>query len=92
MPDFYHFMNIYSPIDGPAYAMLEALGPDYRLSTPVKADPAPGVTPNSVETMQANGIVGVYVTIEAAMRKSMWPHSPMISEPMDQWLLKRKKL
>lgn len=90
---FHHLMNMYSPIDGPSQAMLAALKDGYRLSLPIEAEPAPGVIPNSQAHMLKNGIVGVYVTVEAAMRDEMRPHLPMlIPGPFSEWLAARPKL
>jgi len=92
MTDFYHFMNMRSPIDLSARSMLVALQDGYRLSLPIEADPAPGITPVPQAEMVKNGIVGVYVTLEAAQREEMAPHTPMVGMPVDKWLEMRVKL
>lgn len=92
MPEFYHFMNMRSPIDGPAQNMLVALGEGYRLSLPVEADPAPGIVPVPQSEMIKNGITGVYVTLEAASQDKMAPHTPMIGMPLEEWLTRRVQL
>jgi hypothetical protein len=92
MAEFYHFMNMRSPIDPPAQAMLLALGDGYRLSLPVEADAAPGIVPATQDQMLKNGIVGVYVTLEAASHERMAPHTPMIGMPLCEWLERRVRL
>lgn len=89
---FYHFMNMRSPIDGSAQDMLIALGDGYRLSLPIEAEPAPGIVPNSQEHMLKNGIIGVYVTLEAASKDTMAPHTPWVEMPLEAWLTSRVTL
>lgn len=89
---FYHFMNMRTPLDTPSQDMLVALQDGYRLSLPIEAAPAPGAIPNSQEHMLQNGIVGVYVTLEAASRDEMAPYTPMIGMPLEPWLTRRVML
>lgn len=80
-------MNMYSPLDQSSQAMLMALQDGYRLSLPIEAHPAPGIVPNTQEHMLTNGIIGVYVTLEAAQRDEMRPHLPMMTAgPFEEWL------
>lgn len=92
MSDFYHFMNMRSPIDGPSLAMLAVLGQDYRLSLPIEGSTSPEITPVSQDEMIKNGIVGVYVTTQAALKPEMRPHTPFLDIPVDHWLIRRKRL
>jgi len=85
-------MNMRSPIDISAQAMLIALQDGYMLSLPIEADPAPGIIPVPQAEMVKNGIVGVYVTLEAAHRPEMTAHTPMLSMPLEDWLTLRVKL
>ena len=63
MPDFYHLMNMRSPIDGPSQDMLMALGENYRISLPIEAEAAEDIVPVPQNIMLKNGITGVYVTL-----------------------------
>lgn len=69
-----------------------ALGEDYRLSLPIEADPAPGITPVPQAEMLKNGIIGVYVTLESLSKPEMAPHTPWVGMPLEEWLKRRPTL
>ena len=92
MPDYHHFTNMRTPLDSVSLATLEALSPDYRISLPIEAESVPGGVPVPQAVMVANGIVGVYTTLEAAQRDVMAPHTPMYPIPVSEWLPTRPRL
>lgn len=89
---FYHLMNMRTPLDGSSQSALMALGDGYRLSLPIEADPAPGITPVPQAVMLQNGIIGLYVTLEALSKPEMAPHTPWVGMPLMEWLERRPKL
>lgn len=89
---FYHLMNVRTPLDGSSQDMLTALHYGYKLSLPIEADPAPGITPVPQAEMVKNGIVGVYVTAEAISEPEMAAHTPWVGMPIMEWLERRPQL
>lgn len=60
-----HCTNLHTPYDKVDQGFLDALE-DYKVGEPIPAKPVEGAswTPRTVEQMKADGVVGIYTTLE----------------------------
>lgn len=65
--DYRHLTNLRTPLDIHDRTMLVVLQ-EYHLGDPVQAHPSENVEPVDVPTMKSNGVVGLYVTLAAAVQ------------------------